>query len=109
MTLQTLLGRAALAGAIGLPALLVTPGAAQAQAGRLFLAVPIDSNLVIGTFNGTRSNTWVDESLRDKGTTSRSQTGSLLYSRIMDVFGHTGGPGISIPYSGLLSVDKQTG
>ena len=82
---------------------------AQAQAGRLFLAVPVDSNLVIGTYNGSRSNTWIDESLAVKGTESRSQTGSILYSRIMDVFGHTGGPGISLPYSSLLTTDKTTG
>lgn len=83
--------------------------AAQAQAGRLFLAVPVDSNIAIVTYNGTRSNTWIDESLSVPGTESRSQTGSILYSRIMDVFGRTGGPGISIPYSGILTVDQQTG
>jgi hypothetical protein len=83
--------------------------AAQAQAGRLFLAVPVNSNIAIGTYNGTRSNTWIDESLSVPGTESRSQTGSILYSRIMDVFGRTGGPGISIPYSGILTVNQQTG
>jgi hypothetical protein len=83
--------------------------AAQAQAGRLFLAVPVDSNIAIATYNGTRSNTWLDESLSVPGTESRSQTGSFVYSRIMDVFGHTGGPGVLIPYSGTLTVDQQTG
>jgi len=82
--------------------------AAQAQAGRLFLAVPVDSNIAIVTYNGTRSNTWIDDALTVPGTESRSQTGSILYSRIMDVFGRTGGPGISIPYSGSLTVDQQT-
>jgi hypothetical protein len=80
-----------------------------AQAGRLFLAVPVDSNIAIGTYNGSRSNTWLDEALTVPGTESRSQTGSFVYSRIMDVFGHTGGPGISIPYSGILTIDQTTG
>jgi hypothetical protein len=84
-------------------------GAAQAQAGRLFLAVPVESNIAIVTYNGTRSNTWLDESLSVPGTESRSQTGSFVYSRIMYVFGHTGGPGVLIPYSGTLTVDQQTG
>ena len=84
-------------------------GAAQAQTGRLFLAVPVDSNIAIATYNGTRSNTWLDDSLSVPGTESRSQTGSVLYSRIMDVFGRTGGPGLSIPYAGILSTDPSTG
>jgi hypothetical protein len=83
--------------------------AALAQAGRLFLAVPVDSNILIATYNGSRSNTWLDESLSTPGTESRSQTGSVLYSRIMNVFGHTGGPGFSVPYSGILTIDQSTG
>lgn len=82
---------------------------AYAQTGRLFLAVPVDSNIAIATYNGSRSNTWIDEALTVPGTESRSQTVSFLYSRIMDVWGRTGGPGISIPYSGILTVDQQTG
>lgn len=81
----------------------------HAQAGRLFLGVPIDSNLVIATFNGTRSNTWVDEAIPQAGTAARSQTGSFVYSRIMDVFGHTGGPGIMLPFTDLLAVDRPSG
>ncbi|HYN91179.1 MAG TPA: transporter [Thermoleophilaceae bacterium] len=84
------------------------PGA-HAQSGRLFLSVPYDSNLAILTYNGVRSNTWLDEALVVPTSESRSQTESLVYSRIMNVFGRTGGPGISIPYSSLLSYDKTTG
>ena len=75
---------------------------AQAQAGRLFLAVPVDSNLVIATYNGARSNTWADGTIPNAGATTRTETTSILYTRIMDVFGRTGGPGISLPYSDLL-------
>lgn len=90
-------------------ALLVVFQPAAAQTGRLFLAVPIDSNLVIGTFNGARSNAWADATIPEAGTTTRSQTTSILYSRIMDVFGHTGGPGISLPWVDTLSTDGASG
>jgi hypothetical protein len=89
--------------------LLLACSSVQAQAGRMFLSVPVDSNLAIATYNGTRSNTWVDEALPQAGTDSRSQTSSFVYSRIMDVFGRTGGPGIMIPYTDLLAVDRPSG
>jgi len=88
---------------------LLAPLPAAAQAGRLFLAVPVGSNLVIGTYNGSRSDAWADATIPEAGSTTRSQTTSVLYSRIMDVFGHTGGPGISLPWVDTLSTDRASG
>ena len=88
---------------------LLVPLPAAAQAGRLFLAVPVGSDLVIGTYNGSRSDAWAAATIPETGSTTRSQTTSVLYSRIMDVFGRTGGPGISLPWVDTLSTDRAGG
>lgn len=95
--------------AVAIAVALCAPLPASAQAGRLFLAVPVDSNLVIGTYNGSRSDAWADATIPESGVTTRAQTTSVLYSRIMDVFGRTGGPGISLPWADTLSTDRAGG
>jgi hypothetical protein len=96
-----------IASAVFTAAVCLPAASAHAQAGRLFLAVPVDSNLVIATYNGARSNTWADGTIPDAGVTTRTQTTSVVYSRIMNVFGHTGGPGISLPYADMLGYQSS--
>ena len=81
---------------------------AFAQVGRLFLNVPRNSDLVIVTYNGVRSNTGLDESLATEGVTSRSQTGTFAYAHVMSLFGKSGGPGFALPVSSILSYDEAT-
>jgi hypothetical protein len=101
-SLARLTRMSALALALGL---ISTPPAA-AQAGRLFLSVPTGSQLVIVTYNGVRSNTWADEAIANDATESRTQSTSLVYSPILNIFGRCGGPGISVPYMDLLSYTR---
>jgi len=82
---------------------------AGAQAGRLFLSVPRGSDLLLFTYSGSRSNAWADETIPDPGTQSRVRSLSVAYAAIMEIDGHTAGPGISIPYSALKSIDNVSG
>ena len=81
---------------------------AQAQVGRLYLNVPKNSDLVILTYNGVRSNTGMDQSLAASGITSRSQSVTLAYAHVMSLWGKSGGPGFALPVSSLLSYDRAT-
>jgi hypothetical protein len=81
---------------------------ANAQVGRFFLNVPKDTNLIIGTYNGVRSNTWADDALVDDGIESRNQTFTFAYAYVTALNGRSGGPGIAVPVSSMLSYDEGT-
>lgn len=87
--------------------LMAAPGA-QAQVGRFFLNVPKDTHLLIGTYNGVRSNTWGDDAVVDEGIESRSQTFTLAYAFVTSLHGRSGGPGFALPVSSMLSYDEAT-
>jgi hypothetical protein len=80
-----------------------------ARAGRLFLGVPRGSDLLLFTYSGSRSNAWADDTIPDLGTQSRVRSLSVACAAIMEIDGHTAGPGISIPYSALKSIDNVSG
>ena len=87
--------------------MLAAPGA-QAQVGRFFLNVPKDTQLLIGTYNGVRSNTWGDDAMVDEGIESRNQTFTLAYAYVTSLHGRSGGPGFALPVSSMLSYDEAT-
>ena len=79
---------------------------AEAQLARSYLNAP-QGNLLMYSYAGTRSNTGGVENLPIPKTETRLQTQSLIYSRIIDVGGRTGGLGVVLPISDLLSYDTQ--
>jgi len=79
---------------------------ATAQLARSYLNAP-QGHLLMYSYAGTRSNTGGVESLPIPKTETRLQTQSLVYSRIIDVGGRTGGLGVVLPITDLLSYDTQ--
>jgi len=79
---------------------------ATAQLARSYLNAP-QGNLVMYSYTGTRSNTGGVKNLPIPATETRLQTQSLIYSRIMDIGGRTGGLGVVLPFTDLLSFDTQ--
>ena len=79
---------------------------ATAQLARSYLNAP-QGNLVMYCYTGTRSNTGGVKNLPIPATETRLQTQSLIYSRIMDIGGRTGGLGVVLPFTDLLSFDTQ--
>lgn len=86
--------------------LMVVNQSANAQLARSYLNAP-QGNLLMYSYAGTRSNTGGVENLPIPKTETRLQTQSLIYSRIIDVGGRTGGLGVVLPISDLLSYDTQ--
>src|SRR6056297_46236 len=85
----------------------VTTGqSATAQLARSYLNAP-QGNLAMYSYTGTRSNTGGVKNLPIPETETRLQTQSLVYSRIMDIGGRTGGLGVTLPFTDLLSYDTQ--
>ena len=80
----------------------------EAQVGRFFLNVPQDTHLVIGTYNGVRSNTWADDAVADDGIESRNQTFTVAYAFVTSLHGRSGGPGVAVPVTSMLSYDEAT-
>lgn len=78
---------------------------AIAQVGRYYVNTPVDTHLLTATFNGVRSNTWADPAIGDSNIRSRNQTFSLSYNYITSLHGRTGGFGVSVPQTSLLSYD----
>src|SRR6056297_1099487 len=79
---------------------------ANAQLARSYVNAP-QGNLLMYSYAGTRSNTGGVENLPIPKTETRLQTQSLIYSRIIDVDGRTGGLGVVLPISDLLSYDTK--
>ena len=86
----------------------IAPNPAHAQVGRFYLNVPRDTNLVIGTYNGVRSNTWADDAVADDGIESRNQTFTVAYAYVTSLHGRSGGPGFALPMTSMLSYDEST-
>ncbi len=85
----------------------VTTGqSATAQLARSYLNAP-QGNLAMYSYTGTRSNTGGVKNLPIPETETRLQTQSLVYSRIIDIGGRTGGVGVALPFTDLLSYDTQ--
>src|SRR6056297_135749 len=82
---------------------------AAAQVGRYYINTPVDTHLVTTTFNGVRSSTWGDPAIGDSEIRSRNQTLSLSYNYITSLGGRTGGFGIALPWTSLLSYDAGSG
>jgi len=85
----------------------VADRSATAQLARSYLNAP-QGNLAMYSYTGTRSNTGGVENLPIPETETRLQTQSLIYSRIIDVGGRTGGLGVVLPFTDLLSYDTGT-
>jgi hypothetical protein len=92
---------------LGLVAVLASQGA-HAQVGRFFLNVPKDTQLLIGTYNGVRSNTWADDAVADDGIESRNQTFNVAYAYVTSLHGRSGGPGFALPVTSMLAYDEAT-
>lgn len=84
----------------------VADRSATAQLARSYLNAP-QGNLLMYSYAGTRSNTGGVKNLPIPATETRLQTQSLIYSRIIDVGGRTGGLGMILPFTDLLSYDTQ--
>jgi len=80
---------------------------ARGQVARAYLNAP-QGNLVMYSYAGTRSNTGGVKNLPVPRTQSRLQSQSLIYSRIIDVGGRTGGLGFVVPFVDLLSFDTES-
>ena len=80
---------------------------ASGQIARSYLNAP-QGNLAMYSYSGVRSNTGGVENLPIPLTETRLQTQSLIYSRIMDIGGRTGGLGVVLPFQDLLSFDTQS-
>jgi hypothetical protein len=91
--------------ALAVVLLMAAHSPAQAQVGRYYVNTPVDTHLVTTTFNGVRSNTWADPAIGDSEIRSRNQTLSLSYNYIASFGDRTGGFGISVPWTSLLSYD----
>jgi hypothetical protein len=85
----------------------IAGGTAYGQIARSYLNAP-QGNLAMYSYSGVRSNTGGVESLPIPLTETRLQTQSLIYSRIMDIGGRTGGLGFVLPFQDLLSFDTQS-
>ncbi len=88
--------------------LLVPHSDAMAQVGRYYINTPVDTHLFTVTFNGVRSATWADPAIGDDTIQSRNQTVSLTYNYITSIHGRTGGFGVSLPWTSLLSYETDT-
>lgn len=82
-------------------------GAAYGQIARSYLNAP-QGNLAMYSYSGVRSNTGGVENLPIPLTETRLQTQSLIYSRIMDIGGRTGGLGVVLPFQDLLSFNTES-
>ncbi|MDD4555538.1 MAG: hypothetical protein PHP04_15155 [Bacteroidales bacterium] len=80
---------------------------AMAQYGRLYLNVPRNDNYFQLHYYNTVSNSWAEQSIPADKNRSITTTGSLSYTRVMNIFGRAGGPGIVIPYTGMLSYNEE--
>ena len=81
--------------------------AAYGQIARSYLNAP-QGNLAMYSYSGVRSNTGGVENLPIPLTETRLQTQSLIYSRILDVGGRTGGLGVVLPMQDLLSFNTES-
>jgi len=91
--------------ALAVVLLMTAHSPAAAQVGRYYINTPVDTRLVTTTFNGVRSSTWADPAIGDSEIRSRNQTLSLSYNYITSLGGRTGGFGVSLPWTSLLSYD----
>ncbi len=82
-------------------------GDAYGQIARSYLNAP-QGNLAMYSYSGVRSNTGGVESLPIPLTETRLQTQSLIYSRIMNIGGRTGGLGCVLPFQDLLSFNTES-
>jgi len=80
---------------------------ASGQIARSYLNAP-QGNLAMYSYSGVRSNTGGVENLPIPLTETRLQTQSLIYSRIIDIGGRTGGLGMVLPFQDLLSYNTQS-
>ena len=80
----------------------------QAQYGRIYSNVPRNDNYFQLHYYNTISNSWAEQSIPADKNQSITNLGSLSYTRVMNIFGRTGGPGIVIPYSNMLSFNEET-
>jgi hypothetical protein len=81
--------------------------AAYGQIARAYLNAP-QGNLAMYSYSGVRSNTGGVESLPIPLTETRLQTQSLIFSKILDIDGRTGGLGVVLPFQDLLSYNTQS-
>lgn len=82
-------------------------GVTYGQIARSYLNAP-QGNLAMYSYGGVRSNTGGVESLPIPLTETRLQTQSLIYSRIINIGGRTGGLGVVLPFQDLLSYNTQS-
>jgi hypothetical protein len=80
---------------------------AYGQIARSYLNAP-QGNLAMYSYSGVRSNTGGVENLPIPLTETRLQTQSLIYSRIIDIGGRTGGLGMVLPFQDLLSFNTRS-
>lgn len=80
----------------------------QAQYGRIYSNVPRNDNYFQLHYYNTLSNSWAEQSIPSGRLQSITNVGSLSYTRVMNIFGRTGGPGIVIPCSSMLSFNEET-
>jgi len=81
---------------------------AVAQYGRLYVNVPRNDNYFQLHYYNTVSNSWADQSIPADKNKSITSTGSLSYVRTINLFGRSGGPGIVIPYTSMLSFNEES-
>ncbi|MFA5727179.1 MAG: hypothetical protein WC886_06030 [Saccharofermentanaceae bacterium] len=80
----------------------------SAQYGRLYVNVPRNYNYFQLHYYNTISNSWAEQSIPNDKIQNITNTGSLSYTRVMNIFGRCGGPGIVIPYTNMLSFNEDT-
>ena len=80
----------------------------NAQYGRLYVNVPRNYNYLQLHYYNTISNSWAEQSIPNDKIESITNLGSLSFTKVVNLFGRTGGPGIVLPYSSLLSFDKES-
>ncbi|MCK9422074.1 MAG: transporter [Bacteroidales bacterium] len=80
---------------------------ALAQYGRIYVNVPCNDNYFQVHYYNSISNSWAEQSIPADKNRSITTTGSLSYTRVMNIFGRTGGPGIVIPYTNMLSYNEE--
>lgn len=81
---------------------------ANAQYGRLYVNVPRNYNYLQLHYYNTISNSWAEQSIPNDKIESITNLGSLSFTKVVNIFGRCGGPGIVVPYSSMLSFNKET-
>lgn len=79
-----------------------------AQYGRIYCNVPRNYNYLQFHYYNTISNSWAEQSIPSDKIESITNLGSLSFTKVINIFGRSGGPGFVIPYSSMLSFDSES-